>query len=206
MATNYTTNYQLNQWEPADAVQRVEFNQDNAKVDAALKALSDQVVQKANQSALNTVISAVNQKADQTDLTAAVSRIGALESGKVDQTALNAVAATIPNIVFGTYTGDGVDGRIISLGFTPKAVLLFAPWGGTHSFDPQDYYLYAGGLALPGCPIRIKREDWDVTFLSIVSGGFQLEYYTSAAHHPLRNERGQKFYSIAFVKLNSPGR
>ena len=41
MASNYTTNYQLNQWEPADAVQRVEFNQDNAKVDAALKALSD---------------------------------------------------------------------------------------------------------------------------------------------------------------------
>ena len=64
MATNYTTNYQLNQWEPADAVQRVEFNQDNAKVDAALKALSDQVVQKANQSAVNTLISAVNQKAD----------------------------------------------------------------------------------------------------------------------------------------------
>ena len=199
MATNQTTNYQLNQWEPADAVQRVEFNQDNAKVDAALKALSDQVVQKANQSALNTVISAVNQKADQTDLTAAVSRIGALESGKVDQTALNAVAATIPNIVFGTYTGDGVDGRIISLGFTPKAVLLFAPWGGTHSFDPQDYYLYAGGLALPGCPIRIKREDWDVTFLSIVSGGFQLEYYNYDAPPPLRNGKEQRFFSFALV-------
>ena len=39
MATNYTTNYQLNQWEPADAVQRVEFNQDNAKLDTALEAL-----------------------------------------------------------------------------------------------------------------------------------------------------------------------
>ena len=69
MATNQTTNYQLNQWEPTDAVQRVEFNQDNAKVDAALKALSDQVVQKANQSALNTVISAVNQKADASTFT-----------------------------------------------------------------------------------------------------------------------------------------
>ena len=30
MATNYTTNYQLNQWEPTDAVQRVDFNTDNA--------------------------------------------------------------------------------------------------------------------------------------------------------------------------------
>ena len=54
MATNQTTNNQLNQWEPTEAVQRVEFNQDNAKVDAALKSLSDQVVQKANQSAVNT--------------------------------------------------------------------------------------------------------------------------------------------------------
>ena len=35
MATNQTTNYQLNQWEPTDAVQRVDFNADNAKLDAA---------------------------------------------------------------------------------------------------------------------------------------------------------------------------
>ena len=40
MATNYTTNYDLCQWEPTDAVQRVEFNQDNAKVDAALNSLA----------------------------------------------------------------------------------------------------------------------------------------------------------------------
>ena len=39
MATNYTTNYDLCQWEPTDAVQRVEFNQDNAKVDSAIHAL-----------------------------------------------------------------------------------------------------------------------------------------------------------------------
>ena len=43
MASNYTTNYQLNQWEPTDQVQRVEFNQDNAKVDAALSALTPRV-------------------------------------------------------------------------------------------------------------------------------------------------------------------
>ena len=95
MATNYTTNYDLCQWEPTDAVQRVEFNADNAKLDAALKALSDQVVQKANQSALNTLVTAVNQKADQTDLTAAVGRISALEGGKADQTALDQAVSTL---------------------------------------------------------------------------------------------------------------
>ena len=39
MATNQTTNYQLNQWEPADQVLRTDFNADNAKLDAALLAL-----------------------------------------------------------------------------------------------------------------------------------------------------------------------
>ena len=38
MAINQTANYQLNQWEPTDAVQRTDFNTDNAKVDAALDA------------------------------------------------------------------------------------------------------------------------------------------------------------------------
>ncbi len=36
MSTNYTDNFALCQWEPTDPVQRVEFNQDNAKIDAAL--------------------------------------------------------------------------------------------------------------------------------------------------------------------------
>lgn len=95
MATNHTTNYELSQWLPTDSVLRADFNEDNAKVDAALKSLSDQVVQKANQSAVDTLITAVNQKADQDDLTAAVGRISALEGGKADQTALNQAVSTL---------------------------------------------------------------------------------------------------------------
>lgn len=36
MASNYTTNFGLCQWEATDQVQRTEFNVDNAKIDAAL--------------------------------------------------------------------------------------------------------------------------------------------------------------------------
>ena len=36
MASNQTSNYGLSQWEATDQVQRAEFNEDNAKVDAAL--------------------------------------------------------------------------------------------------------------------------------------------------------------------------
>ena len=41
MASNYTTNYQLNQWEAGDQVLRTEFNQDNQKIDAALAGKAD---------------------------------------------------------------------------------------------------------------------------------------------------------------------
>lgn len=40
MATNYTANYGLCQWEPEDNFLREEFNQDNAKIDAALRGVA----------------------------------------------------------------------------------------------------------------------------------------------------------------------
>lgn len=42
MASNYTENFGLCQWETTDQVLRTEFNEDNAKVDAILKDLSTQ--------------------------------------------------------------------------------------------------------------------------------------------------------------------
>ncbi len=41
MSTNHTPNYQLSQWEPDDQFLRADFNEDNAKIDAALKAKAD---------------------------------------------------------------------------------------------------------------------------------------------------------------------
>lgn len=41
MASNYTKNYGLCQWEATDQVRREEFNQDNAKIDETLKTLAD---------------------------------------------------------------------------------------------------------------------------------------------------------------------
>ena len=41
MAANYTANYGLCQWEPSDLFLREEFNEDNAKIDAAIKAAKD---------------------------------------------------------------------------------------------------------------------------------------------------------------------
>lgn len=41
MASGYTANYGLCQWQPTDKFLREEFNQDNEKIDAAIKAVKD---------------------------------------------------------------------------------------------------------------------------------------------------------------------
>ena len=45
MASNHTTNYNLNQWEATDKVLRTDFNEDNAKIDAALKDHDDEIAE-----------------------------------------------------------------------------------------------------------------------------------------------------------------
>ena len=43
---NKTAHYQLNQWEPGDDFLRADFNEDNAKIDAALGEMQTQVAAK----------------------------------------------------------------------------------------------------------------------------------------------------------------
>ena len=43
MATNHTTNYELSQWRSDDQVLRADFNADNAKLDAALANLAQEL-------------------------------------------------------------------------------------------------------------------------------------------------------------------
>ena len=192
MATNQTTNYQLNHWEPTDAVQRVEFNQDNAKVDAALKSLSDQVVQKANQSAVNTLITAVNQKVDQSTLDSLAQTV----NQKADQTALEAAISTIPRIVTGTYTGDGAMSRTISLGFTPKAVFVITAHGQVYDF--YSGRLYYGGLALQGHPLQWINPTVDEKAMEIVDGGFKVFYNTLYnGQNSYTNVEGTEYYYMA---------
>ena len=59
MASNQTTNYQLNQWESTDQVLRTDFNADNAKLDAVLAGLAEDVSGKAGQTALDALSSTV---------------------------------------------------------------------------------------------------------------------------------------------------
>ena len=106
---------------------------------------------------------------------AAVSaRAGALETGKADKTALDAAKATIPKIAAGSYTGSGAASRTISLGFTPKAVLVMTQDGTTHSNN-----IIHGGLAVTGSPAQLVTGSKDFLGVSIVSSGFRVYYDAS---------------------------
>ena len=61
--------------------------------------------------------------------------------------------ASMPCLVTGTYTGDGTDSRLISLGFQPKALLVMREEGYSARPYTDDYY---GGLALPGKPVCLQ--------------------------------------------------
>ena len=102
----------------------------------------------------------------------ALSGSGRRAGGKADQTALDALAAEVakkattaalealskklasmPCLVTGTYTGDGAESRLISLGFQPKALLVMREEGYSARPYTDDYY---GGLALPGKPVCLQ--------------------------------------------------
>lgn len=44
MASNYTEKYKLCQWEETDAVLRTDFNEDNQKIEAAIKEVRNEII------------------------------------------------------------------------------------------------------------------------------------------------------------------
>lgn len=123
--------------------------------------------------ALAAIQSAVDQEADQR------------------QDAVEAVAATVPQIVTGTYVGDGEYSQFIDLGFTPKAVYICHESGTVFSSAGWSYW---GGLALPGKPA--KRESCNI--VSIATNGFQV-YYRTDPYTVYSNLADDTFYYIALL-------
>ena len=136
MASNYTENYGLCQWEATDSFVRTEFNQDNARIDAALKDLED-------------------TKAEQ----AALSSLSATVSGKASQSSVNSLSGEIAlkcRVKAGTYTGNGAASQTISAGFSLKAVLVEQA-DGRRPYSSN--YGVLGGLAVTGHPVSRSSKD-----------------------------------------------
>lgn len=125
-----------------------------------------------------------------------------ISMGGTGVTTLNGLLALVAENLFvtGMYDGNNAQGRVIDLGFTPKAVLLFDAEGNTHD-DVDDLH---GGLALNGYNVISRNASntytttWSNSYcvLGIVSGGFRVNYYTS--NEIRSNESGHRYYYIAF--------
>lgn len=176
MASNHTEHFSLNQWLPDDQVKRTDFNEDNAKIDAALNDLSGGLAEKAGQAALDALAAEVAKKA----------ATAALE-------ALSQKLASMPCLVTGTYTGDGTDSRLISLGFQPKALLVMREEGYSARPYTDDYY---GGLALPGKPVCLQTSYGTNYILTIESKGFRVYY--NRDRYILSNQKDTNYHYLAW--------
>ena len=94
-------------------------------------------------------------------------------------------------MVTGTYQGDGSDERTITLGFQPKALLLFDE-GGLAGADRGSYYVY-GGLVLPGHPL-LDRENGSSASVELISTGFRLH---AESGYSRINENGSEYFYLA---------
>ena len=75
-------------------------------------------------------------------------------------------------IGYGAYTGEGQNVRKISLGVTPKWVLVLMD--GYRTYGGNSYPYVYGGLALSGKPVWTQDNGKRVRVLAVVNGGFEV--------------------------------
>ena len=147
---NHTTNYQLTQWEADDRIRMEDFNDNNAKLDTAIRANADAITalgtSKANAASLGAETQA-RENADSalggridSEAAARASAVSAL-GGRIDaeESARAAAVAAVQSVVtgdggklgrvaYGSYVGTGTYGSsnpvTLSCSFRPLAVLM----------------------------------------------------------------------------------
>ena len=105
------------------------------------------------------------------------------------QTQINAKC----EVIVGSYTGDNTKNRVISLGRTPKAVLVMTNSGMTWA---PNYGGTFGGLATVGCPVIMS--DPTEYAVTIMTNGFQVTYSGSSMELQT-NRSGFQYVYIAFL-------
>ena len=117
-----TTNYQLCQWDGDDRILRTDFNEDNAKIDAALK-------QQAN--SIAGINSALPGKADAATVTSLTNKLNTEIQERKDAVTAEAAARTAAlalkgncQIYYTTYVGDGAESRTMTFPARPLLILV----------------------------------------------------------------------------------
>lgn len=151
---NQTRTYKLPQWEKTDRIVMSDFNDQAAKIEAALvshdASLASLTSGKADKSTTASLQTQIDARATASALSGAVSSLQTQINGKV-------------GLAVGKYKGNDENKQTISLGFQPKAVIVLRADG--HVSNGSQGY---AGIAAPGMPGTRNG----ATFLEVISGGF----------------------------------
>ena len=163
MASNQTSFYQLNQWEPEDKVLREEFNADNSRLDGALHSLAEEVGARALQTEVDGLKTQMATKAAQS----------ALDSLSASVTAGLAKKYGTDNayIKTGNYTGTGEDSITVSVGFQPALVFILR----TTSASSYNYVCMMGDNAAQLMITKFTSQKISTTSLVLSSTGFTVQ-------------------------------
>lgn len=96
-------------------------------------------------------------------------------------------------LAVGAYEGDGAAARTISVGFTPKAVLVMSDYGASYIAIGMSQSTL-GGLAVTGSP---SKSTAGVTALEIITGGFRVSYVESGTSYAISNGSGTAYRYLA---------
>lgn len=147
------------------------------------------------------LMSEFNQDNEKIDT--ALSQLAAQVSQKADSTRVEAVSATIPKFISGTYTGNGEITRIIPLPFQPKAVFLTDHRGVTCLENGHSFHY--GGLALTNLPVYTTEtvDHRTAKVLEIAGSGFTVSYIQMRSENfqivSASNQDAQIYHYIAFA-------
>ncbi len=146
MATNHTTNYQLNLWEPSDAFIRTEFNENSNKIDAALGTLSAASSEHAAQLSQHTSTLSSHTASLKTHDTAIGERLRCLSS---------------------SYVGTGKNSFTLNFGVTPKVVIIIQNGSGRGMFSVLIRGQSRAGMADGSSELYGVNLSWSGTVLSL---------------------------------------
>ena len=178
MATNHTTNYQLNQWEPTDPVLRTDFNADNAKLDAALKDLANQVAGKAAAGTVNSLSTTLTQETQ------------AREASDAELWAAMALKGNC-QISYSTYVGDGSLSRTHTFSQKPLIVFIAGPNIHLIAINPCTTTTSVNGSSTLNLVIGWSGSNMTVSYAGSLGGGDQKAL----------NDSGETYYIVALTAV-----
>ena len=135
------------------------------------------------------------------DFNADNAKIDAALAQKAEASALAALAQTVEGkarIAVGSYTGDGAESRFISVGFTPRAVLLMTAYGNAGSGSGVGIHT-SGGLAVTGSPLIFNSGGQIHNAAEIADGGFNVTYIYINSDYTVSTNAARTVYNYLAI-------